>query len=65
MRILRAVPEQARRISLNPPFRIPCTLDAGGFFTMAVDRPDGRRARNIVAREQRPAGGAVDGPACR
>ena len=50
------VPEPAKRISLNPPFRIPYKLENDGYFTMTVDRADGTRARNVMAREQRSVG---------
>ena len=50
------VPEPGKRVSQNPPLSIPCKLDAAGMFTMVVDRADGTRARNLVARVGRPAG---------
>ena len=38
------------------PYRIPYSLPDDGVFTMAVDSPDGRRMRNIVARAERSKG---------
>ncbi len=39
-----------------PPFKIHYDLPQGGMTTVAIDGPDGRRVRNLFAREQRTKG---------
>ncbi len=45
----------------EPPVSVPYTLAADGFFTMAIDGPDGRRVRNLAARVERDAGDNAEG----
>lgn len=39
-----------------PPFDFPFDLDQAGIFTLVVNDLDGRRVRNLVARDERAAG---------
>ncbi|HEY3322827.1 MAG TPA: hypothetical protein VGP72_20400 [Planctomycetota bacterium] len=44
-----------------PPCAIHTQMEQDGLFTLVVDRPDGTRARNLVARADRRAGEYNDG----
>lgn len=51
------VPEVPADGPPRPPYKIPYALERyRDFFTLAIDTPDGRRVRNLVARVPRTAG---------
>ena len=39
-----------------PPFAIPYTMPTDGYVTLAINDTDGRRVRNLIARESRSSG---------
>ncbi|MCY3023753.1 MAG: hypothetical protein NTW87_32635 [Planctomycetota bacterium] len=47
---------QRQAVEEQPPFKIACRLEQDGIVTLAVDDAQGRRVRNLLAREQRKAG---------
>ena len=49
-------PAAARAANDKPPFALPYTLPQAGKLTVAVNDAQGRRVRNIMANDARPAG---------
>jgi hypothetical protein len=52
----RPVPEARTTTDEPPPFRIPYELPADGNLSLAVNGPDGRRARNLFSRATQSKG---------
>lgn len=50
------VPESQLAAQEKPPFVLPYTLPQAGKLTLAVNDAQGRRVRNVMANDERPAG---------